>query len=259
MMRYIELEQVGSPIRRRHDQRSTLIGLKLNKIGRVSWLPDTAATRGMIDKVRHLVKLTHDPAVPRIVAGAQAPKEAVDVQLLRDLICDANGIFLEPYDKAALNRGKTPDFKLMKDGELVGYCELKSLFDPAVLEDPPEGEMVVRRNLPFYRKLGQNVRAAVEQLNAKNPGHDKPNVVVFVSHTSEIERKDLIATIAGLPLPDGKPLFMLGRKMQGQVCDAARKIDLIIWIDATSGTCQHLTVADAKHRAAALALFGLPD
>jgi large subunit ribosomal protein L30 len=38
-MRYIEIEQTGSPIRRRGDQRQTLIGLKLNKIGRVSWRP----------------------------------------------------------------------------------------------------------------------------------------------------------------------------------------------------------------------------
>jgi len=33
-MRYIEIEQIGSPIRRRRDQRETLIGLKLNRIGR---------------------------------------------------------------------------------------------------------------------------------------------------------------------------------------------------------------------------------
>jgi hypothetical protein len=35
-MGYMEIEQIGSPIRRRRDQRHTLIGLKLNKIGRVS-------------------------------------------------------------------------------------------------------------------------------------------------------------------------------------------------------------------------------
>jgi large subunit ribosomal protein L30 len=85
-MRYIEIEQTGSPIRRRGDQRRTLIGLKLNKIGRVSWLPDTPATRGMIDKVGHLVKVTHDPAVPRVVAGAPAPDETADAQRLRDLM-----------------------------------------------------------------------------------------------------------------------------------------------------------------------------
>lgn len=122
-MRYIEIEKIGSPIRCRRDQRGTLIGLKLNKIGRVAWPSDTPSTRGMIHKVRHLVKITHDPAAPRVSARMPASDEAADIHLLRDLICDAAGIVLEPYDKAALNAGKTPDFKLMKDGDVVGYCE----------------------------------------------------------------------------------------------------------------------------------------
>ena len=53
----LKLEQIGSPQRRHHSQRETLIGLGLNKIGRTSDLPDTPATRGMITKVKHLVRL----------------------------------------------------------------------------------------------------------------------------------------------------------------------------------------------------------
>ncbi len=53
----IKVEQVGSPMRRNQDQRATLIGLGLNKIGRMSDLPDTPATRGMIRKVQHLVRV----------------------------------------------------------------------------------------------------------------------------------------------------------------------------------------------------------
>lgn len=53
----IKVEQTGSPMRRQHTQRETLIGLKLNKIGRQSDLPDTPMTRGMIDKVKHLVRV----------------------------------------------------------------------------------------------------------------------------------------------------------------------------------------------------------
>jgi large subunit ribosomal protein L30 len=53
----IKVRQTGSPIRRRHDQRETLIGLGLNKIGRVAELPDTPASRGMIAKVSHLVRV----------------------------------------------------------------------------------------------------------------------------------------------------------------------------------------------------------
>ena len=52
----IKIEQTGSPIRRHHDQRETLIGLGLNKIGRTAELPDTPSTRGMIAKVKHLVR-----------------------------------------------------------------------------------------------------------------------------------------------------------------------------------------------------------
>jgi large subunit ribosomal protein L30 len=53
----ITVEQTGSPQRRHHVQRSTLIGLGLNKIGRRRDLPDTPMTRGMIEKVKHLVRV----------------------------------------------------------------------------------------------------------------------------------------------------------------------------------------------------------
>jgi len=56
----IKIEQVGSPIRRRHDQRETLIGLGLNRIGRVSELQDTPSARGMIAKVAHLVRVVEE-------------------------------------------------------------------------------------------------------------------------------------------------------------------------------------------------------
>src|SRR6266496_4419724 len=53
----IKIEQTGSAIRRHHTQRETLIGLGLNRIGRIVELPDTPQTRGMIAKVRHLVRV----------------------------------------------------------------------------------------------------------------------------------------------------------------------------------------------------------
>jgi large subunit ribosomal protein L30 len=53
----IKIEQTASPIRREASQRQTLIGLGLNKIGRVRELPDTPQTQGMIAKVRHLVRV----------------------------------------------------------------------------------------------------------------------------------------------------------------------------------------------------------
>lgn len=51
----LTVRQVGSPIRRDKSQGRTLIGLGLGKMGRTRQLEDTAAIRGMIAKVSHMV------------------------------------------------------------------------------------------------------------------------------------------------------------------------------------------------------------
>jgi large subunit ribosomal protein L30 len=53
----VRVTQIGSPIRRPDDQRQTLIGLGLNKMHRTRELEDTPSVRGMIDKVKHLVRV----------------------------------------------------------------------------------------------------------------------------------------------------------------------------------------------------------
>ncbi len=53
----LTVTQVGSPIGRRRDQRQTLVGLGLNRMHRTRTLEDTPAVRGMIAKVRHLVRV----------------------------------------------------------------------------------------------------------------------------------------------------------------------------------------------------------
>jgi large subunit ribosomal protein L30 len=56
----ITVEQTGSPIRRPAVQRQTLIGLGLNRIRRRKTLQDTPAVRGMIEKVKHLVRVVDE-------------------------------------------------------------------------------------------------------------------------------------------------------------------------------------------------------
>jgi len=56
-MAKIKVRQTASPIRRKADQRATLIGLGLNRVGRVSELEDTPSIRGMIAKVHHMVEV----------------------------------------------------------------------------------------------------------------------------------------------------------------------------------------------------------
>jgi large subunit ribosomal protein L30 len=56
-MTKLTVRQTASPIRRKSDQRATLVGLGLNRIGRTAVLDDTPAVRGMIAKVAHMVEI----------------------------------------------------------------------------------------------------------------------------------------------------------------------------------------------------------
>ena len=53
----LKVTQMVGSIAREHSQRSTLIGLGLNKRHRSRVLQDTPEIRGMINKVKHLVKV----------------------------------------------------------------------------------------------------------------------------------------------------------------------------------------------------------
>ena len=53
----LKVTQIGSPIGRREYQEQNLKGLGLNKLHRSRVLEDTPAIRGMIEKVKHLVKV----------------------------------------------------------------------------------------------------------------------------------------------------------------------------------------------------------
>ena len=53
----VRVTQIGSPIGRPDDQAATLIGLGLGKRHRSRELEDTPSVRGMIFKVRHLLRV----------------------------------------------------------------------------------------------------------------------------------------------------------------------------------------------------------
>jgi len=53
----IRITQVRSGFGQKPGQQETLIGLGLNKIGRVRELADTPSARGRVRKVAHLVKV----------------------------------------------------------------------------------------------------------------------------------------------------------------------------------------------------------
>ena len=60
MSRTIVVKQIGSPIRRPKKQRQILIGLGLNRMGRIRELEDTPSIRGMVNKIPHLVEINEE-------------------------------------------------------------------------------------------------------------------------------------------------------------------------------------------------------
>jgi large subunit ribosomal protein L30 len=53
----LTVKQIGSPARSEAWVYQTLIGLRLNRLNRISVLEDTPAVRGMINRVHHLVEI----------------------------------------------------------------------------------------------------------------------------------------------------------------------------------------------------------
>jgi hypothetical protein len=110
------------------------------------------------------VRVNHDPAAPKPSREKEVPDEAADAALLRKLAFDPRSIVPQPYPNADRKRGKTPDFKLTKDDRLCAYCEMKSPRDDYIFEMPPDGGPAIRKNVPFYRKLGRHERLAASDV-----------------------------------------------------------------------------------------------
>jgi large subunit ribosomal protein L30 len=212
----IKIVQTGSPIRCHHRWRTTrtLIGLRLNRIGRIAELPDTPQTWSMIRKVRHLVKFVDEHLFEehRLVRP-QEEDEETDKRLMRKLVFDPRKIVLQPFNKEEMRAGKSPDFRLFKDNKLRGYCELKSPRDDWVFDftddlEPAELRVDVRPD-PAAHNLARNIGKAAAQFDAVNPDHSLPNILVLVSHARRRGPADLKMAIEGIQVPGGHPLFLL--------------------------------------------------
>jgi hypothetical protein len=193
---------------------------------------------------------------PGGVRAALKPTEGADIRLMRELIFH---VVLQSFSKDEMAKGKTPDFKLMKGSELWGYCELKSPRDDWVFQLPDDikAGAVETRPSPTSNNLARQIESAVEQFDAVNPDHKLPNVMVIVNHAAGRTRSDLHVTLTGIQVSDGPRLFTLKPDRQKQVWEAARRVDLFLWIDAEKRTCQHAYPANSVHCEAACALFGL--
>jgi large subunit ribosomal protein L30 len=102
-METFKVEQIGSPIRRHWKQRQTLVGLKLNRIGRVADLPNTPEIWGMIAKVRHLVRIVDENLFEQHRLLRSKPwKEESDANLIQRLVFANRKIKLQRFKPAEM-------------------------------------------------------------------------------------------------------------------------------------------------------------
>lgn len=261
-----KIAQTRSPSRRDRKQRATLIGLGLNKIGRVAEVPNTRATWGMIEKVRHLVRVVDE----NLFEEHRFPErhegdEIADKRLVRNLIFEPRRIKAEdiPEDK----NSKTPDFKLLKDGKLAAYCEVKSPTDGDLFDFPddlaPDEIRVEVRKDPALFNLANHITKAGKQFEAANSDRKHPNILIIVNHARRKGPADLRLMLEGLRAPDGGRLFPLVNdedkwEVQKDVWEAARTIDLYVWVNPRKRTWQAFQPTGAKCLKEACDLLGLP-
>lgn len=263
MTNYIRIQQIRSPIRRHYSQRRTLQGLGLNKIGRTASVQFNGPMWGMIQRVRHLIRFPDQELFEEHRLVFPRPKdEAADETLLRQLVFNGRGVEAERLPEG---ENKTPDFKLTKDGDLKGYCELKSPRDDwifAIPKDLKSGEIRKEsREDPSAQALARVIGKAAAQFGAVNLDHVQPNILVIVSHARLRGPTDLHLVIGGMPMHDGSRQFLLvdpnendfkkAFEKQKKLWEDARKIDLFYWVDAHTKTVQHAINEDGlRHREA---------
>jgi hypothetical protein len=143
---------------------------------------------------------------------------------------------------------------LIKDGELKGYCELKSPRDDwifAVPKDLKPGEIREdSREDQTAHALARVIGKAAGQFDAVSPDRAQPNILVIVSHARLRGPIDLHLAIGGLPMPDGSRRFLLvdpneknfnkAFEKQKKLWEDARKIDVFYWVDAHTKTVRHV-------------------
>jgi ribosomal protein L30 len=203
--------QIGSPIRRPHQQRKILISLGLNRIGRVADVPNTRATWGMIAKVRHLIRVVDEHLFEEHrLPQRHVHDEDADKRLLRNLIFELRSIRAEDIPEGG---NKTPDFKLFKDGALRAYCEMKAPADGDVFDFPDDlapGEVRVEvRKDPAIFNLAAHIAKSAKQFEAVNPDRTHPNILVIVNHGRRKGPADLRMALEGIRAPNGQRFYPL--------------------------------------------------
>jgi hypothetical protein len=161
---------------------------------------------------------------------------------------------------------KTPDFRLMKEGRLVAYCEVKTFEQDVWLEKmlahAKPGELAgCARNDPIYNRISNAIHNAARQMDTVNQNHEVLNVLVMVNRDGQAKYRDLVSVVSG----QWDPLAGIHDKTRGQfsegrIRDEKCRIDLYVWLDAIGDDPPRLRgflFGNFENRVRVCSLFGI--
>lgn len=158
-----------------------------------------------------------------------------DEKLVVNLLAE-KGLRAERFSKVEIGQGKTPDFRVFKDGVLMFFCEVKSVEEDRwldkLLDAAAPGQIVGGlRNDPVFNRLSDDIHQAATQFLAVNPNSEIPNVMVFVNHDSMCYEQDMVAVLTGQFLDvDGSSHCIYNKFSEGRIKNEKYLIHLFGWV-----------------------------
>ncbi len=142
----------------------------------------------------------------------------------------------ERFTKHEMRVGKTPDYRVFKNADLVAYCEAKHVqydewLDEQLAEAQPSQLVGGSRHDPIFNRLTAHIHGAHKQFIAVNPRHDHPNILVFANsdrHCTFVG--DLLGVLTGNFYGAGgvvEPIFK--EYSDGRIMFEKMTIDVYVW------------------------------
>jgi len=146
-----------------------------------------------------------------------------------------SGLRVQRFSKQEIRQGKTPDFRVFRNKELVMFCEAKHLqCDDWLykrLDNAAPAQIVGGIHAtPIFNRLTNHVHEAVKQFTSVNPKHEHPNTLFFVNSDRMSDVLDLIAVLDGMFRAESgvrQPIYT--RYSGGQIEKEKFTVDLFIW------------------------------
>jgi hypothetical protein len=167
----------------------------------------------------------------------RAPDETADIDLTDELLFRPRGLVLQQFSPEEIGRGKTPDRRVFRGGQLVAFTEIKSPRDDWLdeqLRAAPPGTLVGgARPDPTFNRIARQVQKAARQFKAVNLSREEPNILVLVNHDIAARYSDLHETLTGeFHANTGERFSSMKRISDGSIANARMEIDLYVWINS---------------------------